>query len=875
MKNTLTPIALAMASALAAMPTYADIIISEYMEGGSNNKALEFYNPTDSTIELSDYNVAFYFNGKTTVGTQFNLEGVIAPKSTHVVAQKLAYADTLSAANQTNSSSWYNGDDAIVLSKQGTIIDSIGQVGFDPGSRWGSGDIATQDKTLRRISTSAPRTDIFASYDPSEYFTGAAKDDASDLGKYLGGTGPVDPNPEPELDMTCGADATAINTIQGAGAQSPLKDQQVVVEAVVSADFQNADQLKGFFLSSLVADADPMTSEGVFVYNTSFDVNVGDVVRLTATVDEYYDATQLKNVSALVHCGTDSVTSTELTLPLASNDDLEAYEGMLVHVTQPLYVVDSYNMARYGEVGVATERLYQGTQVASPGDAANALEQENQLKQLLIDDGSTRQNPEVVPYPAGGLDAYNTLRLGDSVSGLTGVLGYSFNQYRLHPTQTPQFIADNPRTDAPELVEQGDIKVASFNVLNYFNGDGQQGGFPTSRGADSLEEFIRQEQKIVSAITALDADIIGLMEIENDGFGEFSAVASLVTALNDASTEGEYAFVDFGTAQVGTDQITTALIYRSDRVMEKGIASINDQGALSYGNRAGIAQSFQHKDTKEILTVAVAHLKSKGGCGSAQGMDADQNDGQACYNATRVAGATEFATWLSSKPTGVNDDDIIIVGDMNAYAMEDPITAFANAGFANVIPTLDGDTLGYSYNFQGRMGSLDHAMASAPLMDKVAAATDWHINADEPRVLDYNVEFKSQTQQASWYADNAYRASDHDPVIVAINAAKPIAEKSGEYANITGWFWPKNYTIDIPEGFDYLDIELTGGWGDANLYVSHQRRPSIFKNDCASTSAGANEVCQFEKPEGGKWKIRLLGTTPYGDVTLSYRAVKF
>ncbi|MFY8275287.1 ExeM/NucH family extracellular endonuclease [Pseudoalteromonas sp. SSDWG2] len=870
-----TAIALAIAGALASISANAQIFISEYIEGSSNNKALEFYNPTDNAIDLSDYSVAYYFNGSTSAGTNYPLIGTIAPQSTHVVVNAGAYTPTKALAQQLNSFSWYNGDDAIVLSKDGEVIDSIGQVGVDPGSFWGTSELKTQNLTLRRIDGSPRRTDITSAYNPSVYFTAAPRDDITDLGQYSGGVGPVDPNPNPEPTLTCADPATPIHSIQGATAQSPLKGQNVVVEAVVSADFQAANQLRGFFLSSLVADDNAATSEGIFVYNTEFDVNVGDIVRLSATVDEYYDATQLKDVDALVNCGTTDVTATEISLPVASTADLEAYEGMLVRVSQPLYVIDHYNLARYGEVGLASERLYQGTQVAMPGDAANAHEAQNQLKQLLLDDGSTQQNPEVIPYPAGGLDAYNTLRLGDSVSGLTGVLGYSFNQYRLHPTDSVQFIANNPRVASAELSAHGDFKVASFNVLNYFNGDGMQGDFPTPRGADSVAEFERQQHKLVSAITALDADIIGLMEIENDGFGANSALASLVNALNKATAQDRYAYVHFGTDQIGTDQITTALIYRRDRIIEKGTPAINDQGALSYGNRAAIAQSFQHKDSKEVITVAVAHLKSKGGCRSAQGLDADQNDGQACYNATRVAGATEFSAWLATKPTGVNDDDIIIVGDMNAYAKEDPISAFADAGYANVIPTLDGDTLGYSYNFQGRLGSLDHALASPSLMNKVIAATDWHINADEPRVLDYNVEFKSDSQQASLYAPHAYRASDHDPVIVAIDAAEPVAEEAGEYTNISGWFWPKNYTIEIPAGFDYLDIELEGGWGDVNLYVSHQRRPSVFKADCESTNSGANQLCQFENPEGGKWKVRLIGATPYGDVTLRYRALKF
>ena len=443
---------------------------------------------------------------------------------------------------------------------------------------------------------------------------------------------------------------------------------------------------------------------------------------------------------------------------------------MLVTLDQELVVTNNFGLGRYGEVELATERLYQGTQVAMPGDAANAVEVENLTKKILVDDGSTVQNSDPTAYPTPGLSAENTLRTGDSVNSVTGALAYSFSTYRIHPTVAPQFIATNPREDAPELHPEADLRVASFNVLNYFNGDGQGAGFPTSRGADSLEEFVRQEAKLVSAISAMQADVVGLMEIENDGFGEFSAIASLVNALNDADSANEYAFVDFNVNQVGTDAITTALIYRANKVEEVGSAAITTAAPFDFSNRTPIAQSFKSLESQEVFTVAVAHLKSKGGCRSASGANEDQNDGQACWNEIRTEGASAFADWLDSKPTGVDDEDIILVGDMNAYAMEDPIRKFDEKGYKNVVAELDGNTLAYSYSFSGRAGSLDHAVATESLLSKVVAAKDWHINADEPIVLDYNVEFKSEGHQSTLYSESAYRASDHDPVIVDIKS---------------------------------------------------------------------------------------------------------
>lgn len=773
LKTKITPLALVLASLSA--PASADLIISEYIEGSSNNKAIELYNNADTELSLEGYTLGLYSNGSSSVGNSIDLSGTLAANTTYIISNPSADAAILDIADKTSTVTYYNGDDALVLTKDGVVVDSFGQVGVDPGSFWSDDTVQTQNKTLRRKnSITTGRTDSTATFNPSDEWEQFDIDTFDGLGSHAGdgGTAPApDPEPEPLEPLVCGADKTLISAVQGAGEASPLVDTLVEIEGIVTADFQGEDGLDGFFVTSLAADVDndPMTSEGLFVYFTDTDVNVGDHVRVQGTVDEYYDSTQLADVTQIAVCGTDEVASaTSISLPLESQADLEAYEGMLVSLDQTLVVTNNYGLGRYGEVELATERLYQGTQVALPGDAANAVEAANLTKKILLDDGSTAQNSDPSAYPAPGLSAENTLRTGDTVNAVTGVVTYSFSTYRIHPTVTPQFIATNAREDAPEQSEEADLRIASFNVLNYFNGDGQGGGFPTSRGADSEEEFVRQEAKLVSAISAMQADVVGLMEIENDGFGEFSAIASLVNALNDADSANNYAFVDFNVAQIGTDEITTALIYRADKVEEVGTAAITTDYPFDYSNRAPIAQSFKSLSTDEVFTVSVAHLKSKGSCGDDN--NDDLGDGQGCWNEIRTEAADAFTDWLDNKPTGVDDEDIILVGDMNAYAMEDPIRKFDEKGYKNVVAELDGDTLSYSYSFSGRAGSLDHALATESLLSKVVAANDWHINADEPIVLDYNLEFKSEGHQSTLYAEGPYRASDHDPVIVDIKS---------------------------------------------------------------------------------------------------------
>ncbi|KTF11745.1 ExeM/NucH family extracellular endonuclease [Pseudoalteromonas carrageenovora] len=772
-KTKITPLALVIASLSA--PASADLIISEYIEGSSNNKAIELYNNADTELSLEGYTLGLYSNGSSSVGNSIDLTGTLAANTTYIISNPSAATAILNIADTTSTVTYYNGDDALVLTKDGVVVDSFGQVGVDPGSEWSEGGVATANKTLRRRnSITTGRTNSTATFNPSDEWEQFDIDTFDGLGSHAGdgGTAPApDPEPEPLEPLVCDADKTLISAVQGAGDASPLVDTVVEIEGIVTADFQGEDGLDGFFVTSLAADvdSDPMTSEGLFVYFTDTDVNVGDHVRVQGTVDEYYDSTQLADVTQIAVCGTGEVASaTTISLPLDSQADLEAYEGMLVSLDQTLVVTNNYGLGRYGEVELATERLYQGTQIALPGDAANAVEAANLTKKILLDDGSTAQNSDPTAYPAAGLSAENTLRTGDTVNAVTGVVTYSFSTYRIHPTVTPQFIATNAREDAPEQSEEADLRIASFNVLNYFNGDGQGGGFPTSRGADSEEELVRQEAKLVSAISAMQADVVGLMEIENDGFGEFSAIASLVNALNDADTANNYAYVDFNVSQIGTDAITTALIYRADKVEEVGTAAITTDYPFDYSNRAPIAQSFKSLSTDEVFTVSVAHLKSKGSCGDDN--NDDLGDGQGCWNEIRTEAATAFSNWLDGKPTGVEDEDIILVGDMNAYAMEDPIRKFDEKGYKNVVAELDGDTLSYSYSFSGRAGSLDHALATESLLSKVVAANDWHINADEPIVLDYNLEYKSEGHQSTLYSESAYRASDHDPVIIDIKS---------------------------------------------------------------------------------------------------------
>lgn len=770
-------------SALLAPTIQAEPFISEYVEGSGSNKAIEIYNPAATSLDLEGYTLQLYSNGKTTVNKTIELKGSIGAKGVIVLvddAASSALKAKQSSTSVTLGGNNFNGNDVVALYKNGTLIDVFGKIGQDPGKSWNSGGVQTADRTLvRKSEVTQGDTNGADTFDPSKEWVAFDIDTFSYLGSHSAtDTGTPDPDPTPDPEPTpdpvigqCGAKATLMSQIQGAGPVSAEVGKTHVVEGVVTLQLPTAS---GFYLQEEDADHDqnPNTSEGIFVYNNGVTgyPQPGQKIRVMGVVEEFLTKTQLKRATAWVDCGSGpAVSSVAMQLPLSNAAQLEAVENMQIHFDQTLTVSDTFKLGRYGELTLSADRLYIPTNLYRPGSVeALALATKNSLNRIVLDDKENAQNPAVVPFPAPGLSMDNPVRMGDQVRNLQGVLDYSFTAWRLMPAVTPEFIHINPRQATPELRREGSLKVASFNVLNYFNGNGTGGGFPTSRGASTAAEFERQADKIVAALSTMDADVIGLMEIENDGFGSTSAIVDLVGRLNAKAGEKRYAFVQVaGSNKIGTDEITVGLLYNRLTVAPTGSAATTNAGIFATGNRQPLAQSFREIANNEVFTVVVNHFKSKGSCPKS-GLDNDQRDGQGCWNTTRLQAATQLMSWLQTAPTGSTDPDILVIGDLNSYAKEDPIHAFTSNGFVDLIEKHQGKHA-YGYSFNGEAGYLDHALASNTLSSQVVAATEWHINADEPISFDYNVEFKTQQQQTDYYQATAYRSSDHDPVVVALS----------------------------------------------------------------------------------------------------------
>jgi predicted extracellular nuclease len=590
---------------------------------------------------------------------------------------------------------------------------------------------------------------------------------------------------------------TKIHDIQGSGStfNTGFGGTRTIEGIVVSA-FLGSTKLNGFYVQEEDADADAdfTTSEAIFVFDPSgqFTGVAGDKVRVTGNVTEFTSTssgvtsslTELTNVTSVVNLGASTLpTVTNIQLPVTRVADLERYEGMLVNVSGAsgnLTVSEYFQLGRFGQVVLAANgasnqpgtdgRLDQYTQFNAPSvnDYADYLA-EIAKREIILDDGSGTQNPDPIIFGRGGnpLSATNTLRGGDTVASITGVLDERFEGYRVQTSTGVNFTPANPRSATPPDVG-GTLKVASFNVLNYFNGNGTGGGFttPEQRGAENLAEFNRQRDKTIAAIIGLNADVVGLTELENDGYGSTSAIQDLVNGLNAVAGAGTYAFINPGTS-LGTDAIAVGLIYKPGNVTPVGAAAAipngYGSGAFDLVGRKPLAQTFQQISTGENFTAVINHFKSKGSSSGGVG-DADAGDGQGLSNGTRTRQSQDLAQWLATNPTGTTDPDYLIFGDLNAYAKEDPLTTLGNAGYNNLLPITS-----YSYVFDGQVGSLDHALGSNSLASQVTGAEKWHINADEPSVLDYNTNFKSAGQQTSLYSADAFRSSDHDPVVVGLN----------------------------------------------------------------------------------------------------------
>lgn len=575
----------------------------------------------------------------------------------------------------------------------------------------------------------------------------------------------------------------SIAQVQGTNvATSPLVGTTVTVEGIVTADHRTGGY-RGIYLQTAgsggATDATPNASDGIFIFlsNTNPAVAIGDKVRVTGRVSEFNGNTQITGSAAgaveLVQAGVGVPALTPMPATVLGGAR-EAFEGMLVQPTGTHRLVSSHNLLRFGELwlNAGNAMPIEPFETAAPGTtAANNANTANRASRILLDDGYSIgiRNSNGSDNPAHpGDQPYLTkdavVRNGDAVNFPAGgyVLNFDFGEWRLQPpvpitdasdaSLKPTFTTADPRPSAAPAVG-GDVTVAAFNVLNYFTTLSADN--PAARGARNAAEFAIQKSKIVTAINALDADIVALQEIENSvklGEAPDEALADLVAGLNEAAGSPVWKYVPTPAAlhdAAITDVIMNAIIYRAAAVKPVGDAqTVVDETVWDIA-REPIAQTFKYD--KQFVTVIANHFKSKGGT------DPSPQAGQDAFNDERVEQSQSLLTFANSLSEG-RKTDIFLVGDFNAYAHEDPIKVFADAGWSDILPKKAAGR--YTYTFDGELGSLDHVIASKSATDKVTGAGVWSINSAEWAGREY--------RGPATESGTPFRSSDHDPIVVGV-----------------------------------------------------------------------------------------------------------
>jgi len=583
------------------------------------------------------------------------------------------------------------------------------------------------------------------------------------------------------------APTTTIADVQGDGAATPVPGAAVTVEGVITGDYRaaSASGYRGFYLQTAgsggATDATPGRSDAIFVFaaNANPAVAIGDLVTVTGTVSEFNGQTQ---ISATTDAAYEVVTAAvgvpaPTVLPNSvTGAAREAFEGMLV-TPEAARLSSSHQLFNFGTLWLNVGDLaVKATETTDAGDAAAAIAAANRANRLLVDDGysvqiSNAAHPGGQPYFDGATVVRNGDRFIAPAAGM--ILGWGFDDWRLQPQRPlsdtspaeyaayePTWESLNPRTAAPAEVG-GDVKAAAFNVFNYFTTFGGD-----ARGADNAEDFAVQQSKIVAAINALDADVVGLMEIENSvklGEEPDEALGNLVAALNAASAPGTWAFTPTPAALLNaatTDFITNAIIYKPAAVTPVGDSFADTDETVWDIAREPIAQTFETVANGKIVTLVANHFKSKSPpTGNTAPEPADL---QGFFNAERVEQANRLVSFVNTVTANpAKGENVLLVGDFNAYAQEDPAQVLTAAGLVDLVPAKNPTE--YTYTFDGELGSLDHAFATPALAASVTGVDVWNINS--PEWGDRGYEFGASEP------GTPYRSSDHDPIVVGFDSA--------------------------------------------------------------------------------------------------------
>ncbi len=498
---------------------------------------------------------------------------------------------------------------------------------------------------------------------------------------------------------------------------------EVVAEGTVTGVFMDSDQLGGFYLQQGSGAA----ATGLFVYAPRRDpVAVGQRLQVHGTFTRHRGRPQLSQLDTVVTCA-DGEPPAPVDLRLPDHADrLGDHIDQPIRFPQRLTVTDNRDLGRYGSLTLAADgRLMHPGQT----DPADSPGHQGADRRIELDDGSYRAKPDPIPY----LDDQGTRRAGSSVEGLTGILTHAFGNYRVHPIE-PVAWTGGERPGPVPAADADHLRIATANMENDFVTLGE-------RGARTPAERRRQTAKLDALLQGLDADLLGAVELENAA----SARETLVARLNARPGErGQYSAIAHPAS--GDDATKVGLLYRPERLRLIGTAADRD----TVHHRPPLLGWFESVGAGDRFGAVVVHFKAKSGCPDSGDIDR----GQGCWNQRRTAQAERLVAWIREQQTGeFAGVPVVVLGDLNAYAAEDPLRVLDAAGKHDLVHA-DPSTA-HTYVFRGQAGQLDYLLGPDALHERVREGATWAVNADEP-------EFLGFAGRAP--ADGPWRASDHDPV---------------------------------------------------------------------------------------------------------------
>ncbi|WP_269938988.1 ExeM/NucH family extracellular endonuclease [Arthrobacter sp. HY1533] len=815
-----SPETTAMDLPLAAAAAGHVVINEAYLNGGSagaayKNKFVELYNPTAADISLNGWSVQYRSPGGTSApGNVAALTGTIKAGGYFLVNGGSNGANGLDLPTPDFTGATINPGAAggtIILSSQATALPAlpvgsqIGAAGVVDLLGYGTSNTFEGAAATTASTTLSLNRTAFADTDSNTA-------DFSKLAPSPTGTGGGGTTPEPPAD----AGSKTIAEIQGEGAKSPIEGSTVTTKGKVTAAYPTGG-FNGYFIQTpgTGGDVDMAThkaSDGVFVYSpgTVASVKIGDYVQVSGLVKEFGGATDTTTITEIdVAAGgmtqlaeaAPEVKAAVVGVP-ATTAGRESLEGMLVAPQGEFTITDNFTLNNFGELGLAAGKkmLVQPTAVGQIGSAAYTAQiAENAANGIRLDDGASTNflNAAGQSTPLPWLSATTPMRLGSTSEFMAPVIFDNRNNaYKFQPLQalTPDNAATvqpiafgNNRVAAPAAVG-GDLKVASFNVQNYFTQTGDmnascqfyndRAGNPIAvrtgceqRGAANAENLKRQQDKIVAGINTSGADVLSLEEIENSAkFNKDrdAALATLVAALN-VGAPGTWDYVRSPAVRPAVaieDVIRTAFIYKKAVAKPVGDSVILDDPAFTGIARQPLAQAFTlagDAGAAKVLLIA-NHFKSKGSAAT----PGDTDQGQGNSNLARTAQAKALLKFSTEQQAAQGTDKVMLMGDFNAYTFEDPMIAIADAGYVD-----QGAKTGkHSYAFGGMVGALDHVVATPALDALVTGADVWNINSAESIAMGYS---RYNYNVTNFYDASPFSASDHDPVVVGLNIGSPAA----------------------------------------------------------------------------------------------------